>query len=169
MLPLGRIGIRAERGEPRDDALTPAERRSLLTLWTIARSPLMFGGDLPSTEPETISLLQSPALVDLLARAESSGEIRRENGLVLWHATGGATTWIAAVNTTGSALTATLDTRDLGLGPAPGSIVDVWTDATVPTRPGRRGDETVRGVAPDSTAVDLRLDAHACAFWRHDA
>ena len=169
MLPLGRIGIRAERGEPRDDALTPAERRSLLTLWTIARSPLMFGGDLPSTEPETISLLQSPALVDLLARAESSGEIRRENGLVLWHATGGATTWIAAVNTTGSALTATLDTRDLGLGPAPRSIVDVWTDATVPTRPGRRGDETVRGVAPDSTAVDLRLDAHACAFWRHDA
>lgn len=39
MLPLGRIGIRAERGAPREGALTLAERRSLVTLWVMARSP----------------------------------------------------------------------------------------------------------------------------------
>ncbi|WP_439957874.1 hypothetical protein [Microbacterium trichothecenolyticum] len=39
MLPLGRIGIRAERGEPREGALTLAERRTLVTLWVMARSP----------------------------------------------------------------------------------------------------------------------------------
>lgn len=37
MLPLGRLGIRAERGEPRDDLLTPQERVSLMTLWVLAR------------------------------------------------------------------------------------------------------------------------------------
>ncbi|MFJ6679326.1 glycoside hydrolase family 27 protein [Microbacterium sp. NPDC091382] len=168
MLPLGRIGIRAERGEPRNDALTAAERRSLLTLWTIARSPLMFGGDLPSTDPETIELLRNPALADLLTRAETSGEIRREHGLVLWRATGGGTAWLAAVNTTGQDLSATLDTRDLGLGAEPGRVVDVWTGQTVATRSGRAGSATVRGVAPDSRAVDITLPPHAGIFWRHD-
>ena len=51
MLPLGHIGIRAERGEPRDSRLTQAERVTLMTLWVIARSPLMIGGDLPDVEP----------------------------------------------------------------------------------------------------------------------
>src|SRR5699024_3599146 len=41
MLPLGRIGIRAERGEDRHSLLTPAEQQTLMTLWVIARSPLM--------------------------------------------------------------------------------------------------------------------------------
>ena len=43
MLPLGRIGIRAERGDDRSSRLTPDEQRTLLTLWVMARSPLMIG------------------------------------------------------------------------------------------------------------------------------
>lgn len=168
MLPLGRIGIRAERGEPREDALSPDERRSLLTLWTIARSPLMFGGDLPSTDPATIGMLRSPAIADLLTRAERSGEIRREHGLVLWRAVGGGTTWIAAVNTTDAPLTATVDARDLGFGPSPRTVTDVWTGRAVPRRPGRTGDDTVRGVAPDSAAFDITLPPHGSVFWRYD-
>lgn len=168
MLPLGRIGIRAERGEPREDALTPDERRSLLTLWTVARSPLMFGGDLPSSDPDTIALLKNRGIVDLLTRADRSGEIRRENGLVLWHAVGSGTTWIAAVNETDAPLTATLDARDLGLGPAPSGVTDVWTGDAVPSRPARTGDTTVRGVTPDSRVFDLALPPHGCAFWRVD-
>ena len=168
MLPLGRVGIRGERGEPRHDLLTPDERRSLLTLWTIARSPLMFGGDLPSTNPDTIALLQNPALADLLTRAEGSGEIRHEHGLALWRATGGGTTWLAAVNTTEAPLTTTLDTRDLGIGAAPAQVVDVWTGRPVTVRPGRAGSATVRGVAPDSSVVEVTLASHASAFWRCD-
>jgi alpha-galactosidase len=168
MLPLGRIGVRAERGEDRDDLLTSAERRTLLTLWTIARSPLMFGGDLPSTEPATIGLLQNPGLVDLLFRAQESGEVRRENDLVLWRAAAPGTTWVAAVNTSDTALTAVLDTRDLGLGAAPRHLVDVWTGERIPVRSGRTPDGTVRGVTPDSHAIDVTLPAHGCAFWRSD-
>ena len=40
MLPLGHIGIRAERGEPRMSLLTHDEQKTLVTLWSIARSPL---------------------------------------------------------------------------------------------------------------------------------
>lgn len=57
MIPLGRISIRGERGEERMTRLTPDEQYSLMTLFTIFRSPLMFGGDLPSNDEFTLSLL----------------------------------------------------------------------------------------------------------------
>ncbi len=50
MLPLGRIGIRAERGADRQSLFTRDEQVTLMTLWSISRSPLMFGGDLPSND-----------------------------------------------------------------------------------------------------------------------
>lgn len=57
MIPLGKISIRGERGEPRMTRLTKDEQYSLMTLFTISKSPLMFGGDLPSNDAFTLSLL----------------------------------------------------------------------------------------------------------------
>jgi alpha-galactosidase len=57
MLPLGRIGIRAERGADRRSHFTKDEQVTLMTLWSIFNSPLMFGGDLPSCDEWTLSLI----------------------------------------------------------------------------------------------------------------
>jgi len=57
MLPLGRIGVRAEVGEPRWSNFTRDEQRTVLTFWAILRSPLMFGGNLPDNDEWTLSLL----------------------------------------------------------------------------------------------------------------
>jgi alpha-galactosidase len=57
MLPLGHIGLRAERGDDRESRLTHDEQQSLLSLWFIARSPLMFGGDLPTSNQWTRDLI----------------------------------------------------------------------------------------------------------------
>jgi hypothetical protein len=57
MIPLGRISIRGERGADRMTRLTQDEQYSLMTFFTIFRSPLMFGGDLPSNDEFTLSLL----------------------------------------------------------------------------------------------------------------
>ena len=57
MIPLGHISIRGERGEERMTRLTENEQYSLMTFFTIFRSPLMFGGDLPTIDPFTLSLL----------------------------------------------------------------------------------------------------------------
>ena len=59
MLPLGRIGIRAERGEARMTRFTRDEQRTLISLWSIAQSPLMFGGDLPGNDEFTLSLISN--------------------------------------------------------------------------------------------------------------
>ncbi|WP_198667213.1 glycoside hydrolase family 27 protein [Glycomyces dulcitolivorans] len=85
MLPLGRIGISAHVGEDRLSRLTFEEQRTMLTLWCMMRSPLMFGGHLPDTPAETLELLRNP---EVLALLESKGgrEIVRDHSLVVWRA-----------------------------------------------------------------------------------
>lgn len=83
MLPLGRIGIRAERGGDRQSRLTTAEQRTMMALWSLARSPLMFGGDLPSTTPETLALITNDDVLALAGYADGR-EILREGDLIVW-------------------------------------------------------------------------------------
>ena len=78
MLPLGHIGLRAERGGDRSSLLTADEQRTMLTLWAMGRSPLMVGGDLPSSDEDTLSLLDNPALKEVTAGSADNGEIIRE-------------------------------------------------------------------------------------------
>ncbi|BDR52306.1 alpha-galactosidase [Bombiscardovia nodaiensis] len=84
MLPLGHIGLRAERGDDRQSLLTPDEQRSLLTLWAMGRSPLMVGGDLPTSESSTLDLLANPALEEVTAGSQGNCEIIRERVDAEW-------------------------------------------------------------------------------------
>ena len=65
MIPLGHIAIRGERGEDRMTRLTKDEQYSLMTFFCIFRSPLMFGGDLPSIDPFTLSLLTNKGVLKM--------------------------------------------------------------------------------------------------------
>lgn len=65
MIPLGRISIRGERGADRMTRLTKDEQYSLMNLFTIFRSPLMFGGDLPSNDEFTLSLLTNKEVLKM--------------------------------------------------------------------------------------------------------
>src|ERR1035441_4663157 len=46
MLPLGHLGPVPGWGQPRDTRFTAAEQQTLLTLWSMARSPLILGANL---------------------------------------------------------------------------------------------------------------------------
>jgi hypothetical protein len=65
MIPLGRISIRGERGEDRFSRLTREEQYTLMTFFSIFRSPLMFGGDLPSMNEFTLSLLTNEEVLKM--------------------------------------------------------------------------------------------------------
>ncbi|MFV0286174.1 MAG: glycoside hydrolase family 27 protein [Demequina sp.] len=93
MLPLGRIGIRAERGEPRNSRLTPDEQRTLMSLWLLARSPLMMGGDLPSSAEPTFALLTNDDALAVLD-AHTSAEVHRDASLRVWRAEADAATYV---------------------------------------------------------------------------
>ncbi len=71
MIPLGRISLRGERGADRMTRLTKDEQYTLMTLFTIFRSPLIFGGDLPSNDAFTLSLLTNKEVLKM--HRESTG------------------------------------------------------------------------------------------------
>lgn len=86
MLPLGRVGVRAHVGSARDSNLTIEEQRTMMTLWSLARSPLMIGGHLPESQPETVALFQNHELTEILQRTKDNREIIRDHELVVWQA-----------------------------------------------------------------------------------
>jgi hypothetical protein len=86
MLPLGRIGVRAERPPDRSARFTHDEQITMMSLWSIARSPLMFGGDLPSCDAFTLSLLTNPEVLAINQHSVGSREVWRDGHQVLWMA-----------------------------------------------------------------------------------
>ncbi len=70
MIPLGRLAIRGEVGSDRYTNLTIDEQYSLMTFFSIFKSPLMFGGDLPSNDDFTLSLLTNNEVLKM--HSESS-------------------------------------------------------------------------------------------------
>eukprot|EP01119_Soliformovum_irregulare_P017553 TRINITY_DN5237_c0_g1_i1.p1 TRINITY_DN5237_c0_g1~~TRINITY_DN5237_c0_g1_i1.p1 ORF type:complete len:463 (-),score=126.33 TRINITY_DN5237_c0_g1_i1:61-1449(-) len=50
---------------PRQSALTPTEQKSLLTLWMIGRSPLMYGGDFVESTDGSVALLQNKEILEV--------------------------------------------------------------------------------------------------------
>ena len=67
MLPLGAL---RQCSDPEDwTKFTPAEQRTMMTLWCIMRSPLMIGGEMTKNDDFTLSLLQN---ADVLAMEKES-------------------------------------------------------------------------------------------------
>jgi hypothetical protein len=133
MLPLGHIGIRAERGDDRTSRLTADEQRTLLTLWVMARSPLMMGGDLPTTDDETLALLANPALSEVLRKSYDGREIIREpvddGGLIVWTARADDATFAAIFWTGTSMRKVSIPLKSLA---AQGSARDLWDGTAHP-------------------------------------
>ena len=88
MLPLGRIGIRAERGEPRMTRFTRDEQRTLISLWSIAQAPLMFGGDLPGNDDFTLSLIGNDEVLAVDQHGSHGGAFAEGGDSVVWTADG---------------------------------------------------------------------------------
>jgi hypothetical protein len=86
MLPLGKIGLRAERGAPRMTAFTKDEQNTLMSLFAIFRSPLMFGGDLPSNDEFTLSLITNKDVLEVNQKSAGGKQLFRENDLIAWTA-----------------------------------------------------------------------------------
>lgn len=128
MLPLGRLGIRAHVGAPRDSRLTLAEQRTVMTLWAFARSPLMFGGHLPESDPATVALLTDEALLAINHDSAGNREIIRDGNLVVWAATLGGEE-VRGVFWLGDESTALrLHIDDLGVSPSGDTSDDGWVE-----------------------------------------
>lgn len=86
MLPLGRIGIRGEVGIARNTNFSETEQYTLMTLWSIFRSPLMFGGHLPETDDFTLNLITNKEVLEVNQRSINNRQVYADNKIVIWEA-----------------------------------------------------------------------------------
>ena len=87
MLPLGELLPRPEIGPgARHTRLTPVEQRTMLSLWAMARSPLVLGANLTLLDAPTLALLTDRDLLKIDQEALSSKEMSRDGALVIWKA-----------------------------------------------------------------------------------
>lgn len=130
MLPLGRIGIRAERGKPRNSLFTRDEQYSLMTLDAIFRSPLMFGGNLPDNDEFTLSLITNKDVIRVNQHSINNRQLFRENDLIAWSADDPETgdKYLALFNASDSPDGAEISVKFELLGLAgTHSVKDLWT------------------------------------------
>jgi hypothetical protein len=96
MLPLGVLELGRRRTR-----FTQDEQRTLVTLWSIARSPLIHGGDMTRTDDFTLSLLTNPEVIAVNQRSEANRPLFERDGLIAWTASvpGSRDRYLALFNT----------------------------------------------------------------------
>ena len=85
MLPLGWLGVEGVNEPPlRWCNLTADEQQSLMSLWTIFRSPLMYGGDLQHPDPLSLGLITNVEALAITDRSTNTECLRSDPSLAMW-------------------------------------------------------------------------------------
>jgi alpha-galactosidase len=152
MLPLGIIDFN------RKTQFTPDEQVSLMTLWSIARSPLMLGADMTRMDDFTLALLINDEVLAVNQNSENNRQLFRTHGLVAWvaDAPGSADKYLAVFNTNESS-----DGDPAGLkANAPVNLADLGFSGKVQVRDlwrHRNFTAANPGFAPEVPAHGARL------------
>jgi alpha-galactosidase len=96
MLPLGTIDM-----GKRKTHFKPDEQTTLMTLWCIARSPLIFGGDLTKLDDFTRSLITNDEVLAVNQNSAGNRELFNRDGFIAWvaDAPGSKEKYLALFNT----------------------------------------------------------------------
>jgi alpha-galactosidase len=86
MLPIGELEPTPGEGAPRTTRLTEDEQKTMMTLWAIARSPLMLGANLTRMDGFTKSLLINPGVIAVDQHSVGNHYVGRDGSVVAWTA-----------------------------------------------------------------------------------
>ena len=90
MLPLGHLGPSPDVGTDRETRLTHDEQRSMITLWAMARSPLILGANLTRLDDWTRALLTNKEVIEIDQVSLHGRRAAQETQIVAWTAEGPA-------------------------------------------------------------------------------
>jgi hypothetical protein len=128
MLPLGYLGPAPGWGKARSTRLTHDEQRTLFTLWSMFRSPLMIGGNLPSSDAWTTALLSNPEVIALDQHSAGAGPVITTDKTVIWksHADSGNLHYLAIFNLGNTPDKLQYSWKDLGFVAPKYKVRDLW-------------------------------------------
>lgn len=99
MLPLGNISINGTCHGPQNryTQFTKDEQITLMTLWCIFRSPLMFGGEMRNNDEWTLSLITNEEILDVNQNSHSARPVFDDGKTVVWQSVSARSNPIIAV------------------------------------------------------------------------
>ncbi len=134
MLPLGRLAM-----GKRDSRFTADEQRTLMTLWSIARSPLIMGGDLRHLDAATLALLTNREVLAVNQASRDNQPLHLIEEVRTWTARAetGEARYLAMFNVTdkGDTKQVSFDLSRLGLKAA--KVRDLWAQRDLGASRGR--------------------------------
>ena len=100
MIQIGKLSKRGPVGEERYSRFTEDEEYTHMTFWSIFRSPLMLGGNLPENRPFELSLFNNPEVIAVNQQGENPRQLFEKDGKTIWysHAQGGKDMYVALFN-----------------------------------------------------------------------
>lgn len=152
MLPLGRLGPAPGWGKVRDTRLSHDEQRTLMTLWCIFPSPLMVGGELPSADDWTISLLTNPEVLAVDQHSSRNHPVISTEKSVVWLADSAdkQSQYLAVFNISESDQKLRYEWKELGLSGNAYKVRDLWEH---------------KDLAP-AASFSIALPRHGCVLYR---
>ena len=149
MLPVG--PIRQVSSRENRTRFTSDEQKTMMTLWSIFRSPLMIGGDMPGFDDFTLGLLTNKGVLDMHKNARHAHPVRRMAA--------GGSEWIlwTAVNAAGGYYLALFNA-----GEEDGTAVVRLSDAEIT---GSRLTELWTGETSDGDSFAVSVPRHGAKAW----
>ena len=151
MLAIGELKPAPGWGEPRSTRLSKDEQRTLLTLWSMFRSPLMMGGNVLLCDEWTKSLLTNPEVIAVNQHSKGNHAVETTGGSAVWVAQteSGEGYYVAIFNRSDSLQTLRYDLRKLGIPESEYVFRDLWE---------RKNLDAAR-------AIEVKLAAHASVLY----
>ena len=152
MLPLGKLRITAKEGGGAQTKFTPDEQQTVMTLWSIFRSPLIFGGDLPSLDAATLKLITNDEVLAVNQHSSGNHEALEKGELRAWIAFAPEKNefYIAVFNLGEETIQVNLPWDQFIKKVSTAEVRDLW---------GRKGLGTRRG-------IETELRPHASGLYR---
>jgi len=116
MLPLGKISGGAPNAAGHSTHFTPNEQYTLMSLWAIARSPLILGADMTQLDAATLALLTNDEVIAVNQHSLHNRQLFSTNHLIAWtaDAEGSTSKYLGLFNATASPANIPVDLALLG-------------------------------------------------------
>lgn len=132
MIPIGRLSIRGPVGSPRYSNLTRDQKYFMLTLWSICRSPLSWGGNMVQNTASEDSLMANAEVI-AVDQHSSNNRMYQAGRYPIWGADSASADssvkYLAVFNRTASASNVKVNLNEMGIKTC--SIKNIWTKDSI--------------------------------------
>lgn len=117
MIQIGKLSKRGPVGEERFSRFTEDEEYTHMTFWSIFRSPLMLGGNLPENRPFELQLFSNSEVIAVNQQGTDPSELYEKDGNMVWysHVQGSKDIYLAMFNLNENTSDISVDFSSLGL------------------------------------------------------